>query len=140
VASSHTADEPFDREYEDNYDGIDWSHLQRFMKPPTTSRCTVSWIHQHGYRVVLRSDVETVYFVCKFCHVHKYINAGLPSVHPAAATTGAARYLEDMRPGYGHLRPGRAREGQQASPLRRMFNFGITVSQAVANELSNFNI
>jgi len=140
VASSHTADESFDREYKDNYDGIDWSRFQRFMKPPTTSRSTPSWIYQHGYCVVLRSDMETVHFVCKFCHVHKYIAAGLPGVYLAAATTGAARHLEDMRPSHGHLRPGRAREGQQASPLRRMFNSGITVSQAIANELSNFNI
>ena len=140
VASSHTTDEPFDGEYEDNYDGIDWSRLPRFMKPATTSRRTPSWIYQHGYRVVLRSDMETVYFVCNFCHIHKYIDAGLSGVYPSAATTGAARHLEEIRPGHGHVRPGKARESYQPSPLRRMFSAGITVSQAVANELSNFSI
>ena len=140
VASSHTTDKPFNREYEDNYDGIDWSRLPRFMKPATTSRRTPSWIYQHGYRVVLRSDMETVYFVCNFCHIHKYIDAGLSGVYLSAATTGAARHLEEIRPGHGHVRPGKARESYQPSPLRRMFSAGITVSQAVANKLSNFSI
>jgi hypothetical protein len=60
VASIYTTDEPFDGEYEDNYDGIDWSRLPRFIKLVTTSRCTLSWIYQHSYRVVLQSDIETV--------------------------------------------------------------------------------
>jgi hypothetical protein len=45
VASSHTADEPFDGDFEDNYEGIDWSRLLRFMKPPASSRRRPSWIY-----------------------------------------------------------------------------------------------
>jgi hypothetical protein len=109
VASSHTADEPFDGDFEDNYDAKDWSRLPRFMKPPTTSRRAPSWIYQHGYRVVLRSDMETVYFICKFCHTHKFIDAGISGVYPSAATTASARHLEDTRSGHGFLRPGKQR-------------------------------
>ncbi|KAI1521089.1 hypothetical protein PtrCC142_012334, partial [Pyrenophora tritici-repentis] len=77
VASSNTAneasphmDEALDGDFEDNYEGIDWDRLPRVIKPPTTSRRTPSWIYRHGYRVVLRSDMTTTYFICKFCHIH----------------------------------------------------------------------
>lgn len=58
VASSHTADEAFNQDFEDNYDNIDWLRLPRFTKPLTTSRRKPSWIYQHGYRVVLLADME----------------------------------------------------------------------------------
>lgn len=42
VASSHTVDEAFDQDFEDNYDNIDWLCLPQFTKPPTTSRRKLS--------------------------------------------------------------------------------------------------
>lgn len=109
------------------------------MKPPTTSRRTPSWIYRHGYRVVLRSDMTTTYFICKFCHIHKYIDAGLAGVYPSAATTAAARHLCENRPGHSYAPPGKSRVACD-SPLRRMLITGVSVPQVVANELSNFNI
>jgi hypothetical protein len=80
VASSDLANEAavegFDQEYEDNYDGIDWLCLPRFTKPLTTSQRKPSWIYQHGYRVVLLANTDQMYFVCRYCHIHKYIDAG----------------------------------------------------------------
>jgi hypothetical protein len=52
VASSNTVDEAspqmdeaLDRDFEDNYEGIDWDRLPRFIKPLTTLRRTPSWIY-----------------------------------------------------------------------------------------------
>ncbi|KAA8615108.1 hypothetical protein PtrSN002B_011378 [Pyrenophora tritici-repentis] len=132
-------DEALDGDFEDNYEGIDWDRLPRFIKPPTTSRRTPSWIYRHGYRVVLRSDMTTTYFICKFCHIHKYIDAGLAGVYPSAATTAAARHLCENRPGHSHTPPGKLRVACD-SPLRRMLMTGVSVPQVVANELSNFNV
>ena len=144
VASSDVADEAvaeaINAEYEDNYDGIDWARLPRFMKPLTTSRRKPSWIYQHGYRVVLITDAEQVYFICRYCHIHKYIDAGVCGVYPAAATTAAQRHLCEKRPGHGHIQPGKLRVAVQESPLRRMLKDGVSVPQDVANELSNFSI
>jgi hypothetical protein len=83
--------------------------------------------------------MEQVYFICRFCHTHKYIDAGLGGVYPSAATTAAARHLCETRPGHGHTLPGKSRVITDSS-LRRMLQAGVSVSQAVANELSGFNI
>jgi hypothetical protein len=40
----------------DNFDGIDWSHLPKYMKLLTTSKFKKSWVYKHGYRVALRSN------------------------------------------------------------------------------------
>jgi hypothetical protein len=97
VASSDLTDkaavEGFDQEYEDDYDGIDWLRLPRFTKPLTTSRRKPSWIYQHGYRVVLLANTDQMYFVCRYCHIHKYIDTGRGGVFPSTATTAAARHL-----------------------------------------------
>ncbi|KAK1914203.1 hypothetical protein P3342_007449 [Pyrenophora teres f. teres] len=49
IVSLNTADEALthidkalDGDFEDNYEGIDWDRLPRFIKPPTTSRRTPS--------------------------------------------------------------------------------------------------
>ncbi|KAJ6191995.1 hypothetical protein J3E72DRAFT_204816, partial [Bipolaris maydis] len=103
VASSNVADEAaerLDQNFEDNYDSIDWLRLSRFTKPLITSRRKPSWIYQHGYRFVLLTDLEQVFWVCRYCHIHKYIDAGRGGVFPAAATTQAARHLCELRPGH----------------------------------------
>ena len=37
MASSHTADEAFDGEFDDKHDGINWVRLPRFMKASSTA-------------------------------------------------------------------------------------------------------
>jgi hypothetical protein len=105
VASSNVADEAaerLDQIFEDNYDSIDWLRLPRFTKPLTTSRRKPSWIYQHGYCVVPLTVPEQLFWACRYCHIHKYIDAGRGGVFPAAATTEAACHLCEFRPGHSH--------------------------------------
>ena len=83
--------------------------------------------------------MTTTCFVCKFCYIYKYINARLTSVYLLAATTAAARYFCKNRPSYSYTLPGKSRVIYN-SPLRCMLMTSVSVLQAVANELSNFNI
>ncbi|KAG9381305.1 Dimer-Tnp-hAT domain containing protein [Pyrenophora tritici-repentis] len=98
----------------DNFDGINWDRLPRFMKPLTTGRRVKSWIFQHGYRVVELYDQNRVWFVCKYCHIHKVIDTG----------------------GSGVL----TLEEQGSNSLRQTLETGVAVSQEAANAMGNFNI
>ncbi|KAI1676349.1 hypothetical protein KJE20_14078, partial [Pyrenophora tritici-repentis] len=143
VASSSVADkaaERLDQNFEDNYDSIDWLRLPRFTKPLITSRRKPSWIYQHGYRVILLTDPEQVFWVCRYCHIHKYIDAGRGGVFPAAATTQAARHLCELRPGHSHQLPSKPRSVVNEGSIRSLFKSKVPVPQEVANELGNFNI
>jgi hypothetical protein len=145
LASSIAADElvaeVFEGEFEDNYDCIDWLRLPRFTKPPLTSRRKPSWIYRHGYRVVLIADTDAVHWVCRYCHIHKYIDAGLGGIFPSTATTQAIRHLCDRKPGHNYTPPGKTpQSNKQQGALRRMMGAGIQVPQAVANELTGFSI
>lgn len=143
VASSNVADEAaerLDQNFEDNYDSIDWLRLSRFTKPLITSRRKPSWIYQHGYRFVLLTDLEQVFWVCRYCHIHKYIDAGRGGVFPAAATTQAARHLCELRPGHIHQLPSKPRSVVNEGSIRSLFKSKVPVPQEVANELGNFNI
>ncbi|EDU47309.1 predicted protein [Pyrenophora tritici-repentis Pt-1C-BFP] len=74
----------------DNFDGINWDRLPRFMKPLTTGRRVKSWIFQHGYRVVELYDQNRVWFVCKYCHIHKVIDTGGSGVFDVSKATSSA--------------------------------------------------
>lgn len=84
--------------------------------------------------------MTTMYFVCRYCHILKFIDDGRGDVFASTATTAAARHLCESRPGHGHAIPSRAAAATTDSPLRRMLLAGIEVSQAVTNELNNFSI
>ncbi|KAG9383239.1 hypothetical protein A1F94_005150 [Pyrenophora tritici-repentis] len=94
----------------DNFDGINWDRLPRFMKPLTTGRRVKSWIFQHGYRVVELYDQNRVWFVCKYCHIHKVIDTGGSGVFDGS------------------------------NSLRQTLETGVAVSQEAANAMGNFNI
>jgi hypothetical protein len=81
-----------------------------------------------------------VFWVCRYCYIHKYINAGRSGVFPAAATIQAARHLCELQPGYSHQLPGKPRSVVNEGSIRSLFKSGVLVPHEVANELSNFNI
>ncbi|RYN60368.1 hypothetical protein AA0117_g13081 [Alternaria alternata] len=74
----------------DNFDGIDWQRLRGFIKPLATQRRVKSWIFRHGYRVVERSKPSKVWFICRYCHTHKVIDAGGSGVFDVSRATSAA--------------------------------------------------
>jgi hypothetical protein len=128
---------------QDNFDGIDWSRLPRFMIPPTTPRSRHSWIYRHGYHAALISNPSRVFFICHYCHARKIIDCGGSGAFETTLSTScSARHLEARKAGHGHRAPGRpAHFRQQDSYLRRAFNAADgSLSQATANSLSGFNI
>jgi hypothetical protein len=89
---------------------------------------------------VLLTDPEQVFWVCRYCHIHKYINAGRGGVFPAAATTQAPRHLCELRPGHSYQLPSNPRSVVNEGSMRSLLKSGVPVPQEVANELGNFNI
>ena len=67
----------------------------------------ISWIFQHGYRVVERKNLTRVWFVCKYCHTHRVIDVGGSGIFDVTrATILAATYLSQQRRGYMLLKDG----------------------------------
>ena len=64
-------------EDKDHFEGVVWERLSRFAKPVKRPTGRKSWIYDHGYRVVKRSDPKSVWFVCKYCHIHKAFGGGI---------------------------------------------------------------
>jgi hypothetical protein len=130
VAAADDASTVFgDAHLQDNFDGIDWSRLPRFMIPPTTPRSRRSWIYRHGYRVALISDPSRVFFICHYCHARKIIDCGGSGAFETTLSTScSARHLEARKAGHGHRAPGRhAHFRQQDSSARGQ----VTVSRAL---------
>jgi hypothetical protein len=128
----------------DDFDGIDWERLPRYMKPLATQTRAKSWVFRHGWRVAsIASGGTKLYFVCRYCHEHKYIDAGRGGTYDVSKSTSTAmRHLEEDRAGHRYRAPGK--EVKDAilggSWLRQAFKSGYNVPQEVANRASNFDI
>ena len=141
--ATKASDEPdtdsFDERLEDNFEGIDWDRLPRFIKPIASQRHRKSWIYSHGYRVALQGNPQRIYFVCRFCHQHKYIDAGVTKVYETTNSTSSVhRHLAENRRGHNHQPPNKTGRLTAVSALQQVLTSN-RVSQKVANELSGFN-
>ncbi|RYN15484.1 hypothetical protein AA0113_g12563 [Alternaria arborescens] len=133
-------DGSFDKEFADNFDGIDWKRLPRFMKPLRTLKRNKSWVYQYGYRVASLREPNRTYFVCKYCHQRK-IFCTYPEV--TKSTSNAINHLAQKLPGHGYDRRGKldpAALPQGQTTLKMMAASGVKVPQSVANELGNFDV
>jgi hypothetical protein len=105
-----------------------------------SQRSRKSWIYRYGYRVAYRKDPTRIYFVCRYCHEHKFIDAGVTQVYETTRSTSAAqRHLGERRRGHGYQPPSKSTQSTSPSVLHRILT-GNRVSQTVANKLSGFNI
>ncbi|KAK1912624.1 hypothetical protein P3342_004560 [Pyrenophora teres f. teres] len=75
TAPDEEDDDGFDTRFADNFDGIDWSRLKGFIRPPRTYAQRKSWVYDYGYRVALLSNPERIFFVCRECHQNKKLDA-----------------------------------------------------------------
>jgi hypothetical protein len=117
-APEELADKGFDAHLEDNFDGIDWTRLPKYMKPVAESRQRKSWIYLYGFRVALLKDPNRIYFVCRYCHERKFIDAGCGGIFETTrAVSAAARHLMEQRPGHSHQAPGKSAVAIQESLL-----------------------
>ncbi|KAF1949757.1 hypothetical protein CC80DRAFT_554983 [Byssothecium circinans] len=111
------------------------------MKPLATQRAKRSWVYLHGYRVALLKEPNRLFFICRYCHQHKIIDAGGAGIYETTLSTSTtARHLSQKKRGHGYLPPGKEAEKREISHLRRvLIGDKISVSQDIANELSGFN-
>ncbi|KAI1680968.1 Dimer-Tnp-hAT dimerization containing protein [Pyrenophora tritici-repentis] len=108
--------------------------------PPTSLSNRASWVYSHGYRIALRSNVAKVTWICHYCYKHKFTTVGR-GIHDVSQSPSApARHLGEDKKGHG-LKPPSKRTTvapRKETLLERALQKGC--SQAVANELTNFNI
>jgi hypothetical protein len=114
------------------------------MKPVANQKQPKSWIYRHGYRVALLKLPKRKFFVCKYCHQHKIIDAGGSGIFDVSkATTAASTHLGQPTKGLnltknGVQAPVQLPGGQKS--LAQLFKSGVEVDQITANALGNFNV
>jgi hypothetical protein len=141
VATTEAASDSYIDNGGDDFDRLDWDRLGRsYMKLLTQPSRASSWVYAHGYRVVRREQPTRIFWVCKYCHIHK-----APSVliDCSKATSSAAAHLRQNLKGYnlcstGIITPSKRLSGQLS--LREALSNRIEVSQAAANAIGNFSV
>ncbi|CAO2655096.1 Nn.00g101600.m01.CDS01 [Neocucurbitaria sp. VM-36] len=134
---NETLQEALDAGLMDDFEGVDWGRLRKYMKPLSSQKSRKSWIYRYGYRVALLKDPGKLYFVCRHCYEHKYTDTGVGIYETTLSTSSAQRHLELPKRGHGH-----SKSAVAAKPtwLQRLLKDGNnSVSQKVANELAGFN-
>lgn len=108
--------------------------------PLATQRSKRSWVYRHGYRVALKRDPSRLFFVCRYCHQHKVIDAGHGGIYETTRSTSTTqRHCEEKRRGHGHQAPGKPEAIVRGDSLRGLLTAGFSISQAAANKLSGFS-
>ena len=140
TAPNEEEEDGFDTRFADNFDGIDWSRLKGFIRPPRTYAQRKSWVYNYGYRVALLSNPERVFFVCRECHQNKKLDAtGCGLLEATSATSSAAAHLmKKHRIAPTGKLPVKLPVGQKS--LTMLTGAGVRISQAVANEIGNFDV
>ncbi|KAG9387076.1 Dimer-Tnp-hAT domain containing protein [Pyrenophora tritici-repentis] len=136
TAASSAADEvatyeEFDASLMDDFEGLDFSLLPRYVRPASSqSSRKAGSIATAGAKL---------FFVCRYCYDHKM--TPMSGIYETTrSTTAAARHLEEQKRGHGQSPPGKTAASTKVSWLERMLkqNSG-KVSQTAANELLGFN-
>ncbi|KAG9381602.1 Dimer-Tnp-hAT multi-domain protein [Pyrenophora tritici-repentis] len=126
-----------------DFEGVDWSRLKGFVAPLSTPRGKASWIFQHGWRVWKEGThhPDELYFVCKYCHIHKLPNG----VHRVTKSTTAANgHLQLDKPGHRLSKDGPIlskplrKHGQQS--LRQAALSGVKFSLEAYKTIGNFDV
>jgi hypothetical protein len=107
------------------------------LKQPARSQ---SWIYAHGYRVVRIDEPTRLFWVCKYCHIHKATSV---IIDCSKATSSAAAHLAQSIKGHnlcrtGSITPQKLLDRQLS--LRQALNGSFKVSQSAANAIGNFNV
>jgi hypothetical protein len=122
---------------EDNYNGFDWSCYPKHYRPPTTLSTQASWVYNHGYCIVWRSNVARITWVCYYCYKHKYTTTGRGVLDVTQSPSLLAHHLSEEKKGHGLKPPSkRTMALPKETTLDRMLQKGC--SQVVANELASF--
>ncbi|KAF1962047.1 hypothetical protein CC80DRAFT_401648, partial [Byssothecium circinans] len=52
-----------DAHLEDDFNGLDFKRILKYMKPLATQRAKRSWVYLHGYHVALLKELNWLFFV-----------------------------------------------------------------------------
>ncbi|KAA8621072.1 Dimer-Tnp-hAT domain-containing protein [Pyrenophora tritici-repentis] len=140
--SNEDSDKRLDERFADNFDGIDWSRLPLYCKPVSTQKQRKSWIYRYGYRVALIKDPDRLFFVCRYCHQHKWIDARQGGIYETTLSTTSACHLEQVRRGHSLTAPSKTHSITKAGKggLRALLKAAsVKVLQGLANELGGFD-
>ncbi|KAF7449964.1 hypothetical protein A1F94_013213 [Pyrenophora tritici-repentis] len=108
-AADEATDKGFDAHLKDSFENINWSRLPQYIKPLASQRHRKSWIYRYSYRVALLKNPARLYFVCRYCHEHKYIDAGRGGIFETTRSpSAAARHLEERRSSHSYYAPRKA--------------------------------
>ena len=131
--------EEFDASLMDDFEGLNFSLLPRYVRLASSQSSRKSWIYRYGWRVALLRDPSKLFFVCRYCYDHK-ITPISGIYETTRSTTAAARHLEEQKRGHGQNPPGKTAASTKVSWLERMLKQSNgNVSQTAANELLGFN-
>jgi hypothetical protein len=110
--------ESLDAHLDDDFNGLDFERIPKYVKPLVTQRAKRSWVYLHGYRVALLTGSKQLFFVCQYCYQHKIIDAGGAGIYETTLSTSTtARHLSQEKRGHGYQPPGKeAEKGSQAFP------------------------
>ncbi|KAI1668043.1 Dimer-Tnp-hAT dimerization containing protein [Pyrenophora tritici-repentis] len=136
TAASSAADEvatyeEFDASLMDDFEGLDFSLLPRYVRLASSQSSRKSWIYRYGWRVALLRDPSKLFFVCRYCYDHKM--TPMSGIYETTrSTTAAARHLEEQKRGHGQSPPGKTAASTK--------DFGInaqSIGYFVLNNASN---
>jgi hypothetical protein len=123
----------------DNYDGLDWGRLgRRYTKPLKQPSRRMSWIYQHGYRIMHMDKINKTFWLCKYCHIHKN---PVMLIDVTQATTSAVTHLGHPIQGHNLTYMGvKTTVARGQLSLREALHGGFKVSQSAANAMGNFDV
>lgn len=91
TAAGEDDEDGFNTRFVDTFEGVDWSRLSGFIRPPRTQSQRKSWVYEHGYRVASQANPSRIFFVCCECHRSKRPDSGV--LETTQATSSAAIHL-----------------------------------------------
>jgi hypothetical protein len=124
----------------DTYDGLDWSRLKKYQLPLIIYKYKKSWVYRYGYRVALRSCLSRISWVCHYCYKRKFMDIGRGVFYTTSSISAASRHLAEEKPSHNIVAPGKTPKAQLLGVYGSLMAGKLRVSQAVANELSSFNV
>jgi len=132
----------FNKLFVDNFEGIHWSRLLKYINPLVTKKNKKSWIYCYGFCIILIKESNHTFFFCRHCHEGKIIDAGGGGLNETTLSTStSARHLEQEKRGHGYQALNGPEKVVRLLPrcLRQVIkDEKISIPQIVADELGCF--
>jgi hypothetical protein len=104
-----------------------------------TQKRPKSWIYRYGYRVALRSNLNELYFVCKYCHKRRSVDGILKVTQ---STSSAINHLRQLKAGHNITSNGlkALQRAPDQQSLAIVAESGVNISQEFVNVIGAVNV